>query len=124
MLNGLAMALVMSSLCCDKATAPAESPTLVVQVVDPVWLPVPGAQIEIRRHAKRRIVQKATSDKDGNARFWLEGDAEYNIAVIGTGFRKARLRAVRVVRAPPTSPSPTAYIQIRLRLAEPTMKID
>jgi hypothetical protein len=116
MLMGLAGLLVAFGPQCAQAPNPQEPPTIIVQVVDPAWLPVPGARVEIKQRARRRVVQKATSDHEGKVRFWLEGDAEYDIEASHPGFRRARVRAVRVTRAPPASPFPTAYIQLRLKL--------
>lgn len=123
MLIELAVVLVASQLPCVPAAEPKEPPTIIVQVVDPVWLPVPGAQIEVKQRARREIVQKARSDTEGRARFWLEGDAEYDIEAFYPGFRKARVHAVRLTRAPATSPFPTAYVQIRLKLARTAVTV-
>jgi hypothetical protein len=123
MLIELAGVLVAFGLQCAPAAKPQEPPTIIVQVVNPVWLPVPGAQVEIKQHARHGVVQKGSSDNEGKARFWLEGDAEYDIEVACRGFRKARVRAVRVTRAPPTSSFPTAHVQIRLKLAGPTVTV-
>lgn len=115
MLIQLAVVLVASRLRCPQAIEPKGPPTIIVQVVDPAWIPVPGARVE--------TVQEARSDGKGSTQFWLGGDAEYDIEVSSPGFRKARVRAVRVTRAPPSSAFPTAHVQIRLKLAGPTVTV-
>ena len=63
---------------CQDSPAQTQSPSLIVQVVDPGWLPIPGAEVmlkHLRSDAKTKSDRKET-DKDGYAKFFAPGDAD------------------------------------------------
>ena len=51
-------------------------PTFVVQVVDPAWLPVPGAEVTVQTKSGKVPAQTMRTGKDGFAQFWLPAEAE------------------------------------------------
>src|SRR5260370_2763143 len=57
---------------CHASPARPQPPSLVVQVVDPVWLPVPGAEVTLKPlHADAHLKSNRTeTDKDGYASFF------------------------------------------------------
>jgi len=99
---------------------PAQSPpSLIVQVVDPVWLPVPGAEVSLKAlptGAKSKSMRTET-DKDGYARFSVPGDADYSIEVKLYGFKRERLKRVHLLKT--SGSSAPAYVQLQLRLSGP-----
>jgi hypothetical protein len=56
---------------CPPSPAQTQSPSLIVQVGDPVWLPVPGAEVTLKplpASAKSKS-NRIETDKDGYAKF-------------------------------------------------------
>jgi len=49
-------------------TAPGQGLTVVVQVVDAVWLPVPGARVALRDEASREVLASAFTAAEGRLR--------------------------------------------------------
>jgi hypothetical protein len=100
---------------CRSTPPPTSSPpTLVVQVVDPVWLPLPGASVSIS--AKGRLQNcRAYTDSEGNARFWLARNTEYVAEAELAGFKKRRVKHMFIFKG--SDSFPTAYVQIKLELA-------
>ncbi len=89
---------------------PPEPPALIVQAVDPMWLPIPGIRVLVSsREGVDRFVQ---TDKQGFAAFALPRDAEYAVEASGPGFKAAHLKRVRLGRL--VRGQPTAYVQLRL----------
>lgn len=93
---------------------PAERPTLVVQVVDPDWLPISGAEVTINLLSGKRQRTVLRADKDGYARFPIELDKDYSIEAKLPGFKTARVKPFHLF--PVTGENPTAYIQLRLKI--------
>src|SRR5688500_12693134 len=99
--------------------------TLLVEVVDPVWATLPGVTVTVIPRANRNKRYTATTDKDGVARFSVPKDAEYEIEAAVSGFKKGRVKSVRLgswlilgsdgqVRQ-----APAPRVQIRLALSAP-----
>jgi hypothetical protein len=104
---------------CHDSPAQKQSPSLIVQVVDPGWLPIPGAEVELkplRGDAKTKSDRKET-DKDGYAKFFAPGDADYDIEVEVYGFKRGRLNRVHLFK--PSGSSSTAYVQLKMSLSGP-----
>jgi hypothetical protein len=100
----------------------AEPPSLVVQVVDPNWLPLPGAQVMIKPLSDKAESKVARTNNDGNAKFWIQGDADYSIEAKLQQFKIKRLKHVHFTR--PTATFPTAYIQVRLEPSGPSITVN
>lgn len=103
----------------NRASVPesAEPPSLIVQVVDPGWLPLGGAEVtvSIRPVAGKRESRVAHTMDDGDAKFWIPGDprdADYTIEANYGGFKTKRLKGVHLGGL--SSSRPTAYVQIQL----------
>jgi hypothetical protein len=77
---------------CQNSPAQTQSPSLIVQVVDPGWLPISEAEVTlkpVRGDAKAKPDRKET-DKDGYAKFFAAGDADYDIDCRNVHFQARR----------------------------------
>ena len=102
---------------CQGSPALTQSPSLIVQVVDPMWLPVPGAEVKVKPlhgDAQSKSSRRET-DQDGYAKFVVPGDADYSIEVKSYAFKRERMEDMHLLK---TAVSP-AYVQLRLRLSDP-----
>jgi hypothetical protein len=104
---------------CQASPPETGTPSLVIQVVDPAWSPVPGAEVTLKplvenAHSKSNRV---LADEDGYARFSIPGDADYAIEVKYDGDKNGRLRRVHLFKT--SSAFPTAYVQVQLRVSGP-----
>ena len=99
---------------CPPATTAETDAALVVQAVDQLWLPLPGAKISAwssdsgPRHS-------TTTDKDGFARFVVPGGT-YKIAVELIGFKPKTVKRVDVTAKPGDS---VPHVQVQLRINTP-----
>jgi hypothetical protein len=62
--------------------APEEGPpTLVVQVVDPVWIPLPDSDVTVKpaNGNGKGSAKSAHADENGYAKFWVDTGVEYTI---------------------------------------------
>jgi hypothetical protein len=94
-----------------KVGAPA---TVVVQVVDEVWLPLPGAVVSARLQGDATQCVKVFADAEGIARLTVPKQGAYNIEATMVGFKTKRVKAVRVDAD--TSKS-VPHVQIKLKIA-------
>jgi hypothetical protein len=104
---------------CPPSPVQTQSPSLIVQVVDPLWLPVPGAEVTLKplpTGAKSKS-NRTETDKDGDARFSVPGDADCSIEVKLYGFKRERLKRVHLLKT--SASSAPAYVQLQLRLSGP-----
>jgi hypothetical protein len=97
------------------ATRPGGPPALVVQVVDPLWLPMPGIHVTVTQAAPGTESRAARTGRLGFAEFWLPHGAEYSIEVHHPDFKKKRIEHVRIGKS---EMSPTAYVQLQFELRE------
>jgi hypothetical protein len=82
-------------------------------------LPIAGADVTIkslREDAKTKSEGKKT-DKDGYAKFFAAGDADYAIEVGIYGFKRGRLNHVHLFK--PSGSSSAAYVQLKMSLSGP-----
>ena len=106
----------------------AGSGTLVVQLVEPGWLPVPNVAvrvIEVTSCASHGRAVPTTiirdTDKRGDANFEVSGSRKYRIEVLKEGgFAPARV-CIQLFEFVPSLP--TAYVQLRLRVAGPAVVV-
>jgi hypothetical protein len=71
-----------SSPCPNATKTPIEQPTLIVQVVDPDWLRVSGAEVVVKPTDRKTPSATVVTEADGNMRFPVpgrDGGAEYTI---------------------------------------------
>ncbi len=104
---------------CQGALTQTQSPSLIVQVVDPNWIPIPGAKVKakpLEGNGKLKSSQ-ADTDKDGYAKFSVPGNADYAIEAELYGFKRGRVSPVHLFKA--SSSSSPAYVQLKLQLAGP-----
>ena len=113
----IALLLLMSPQAVPTSTEP---PSLIVQLVDPTWDPLPGADVTVNPFSRSELSVTHT-DKDGYAKFWIAGDNDYEIEAKLTGFKTKRLKHVHLFKS--TTASPTAYIQFKLKLSGPTTTV-
>jgi hypothetical protein len=61
--------------------ASPNSVAVSVQVVDPVWLSLPGAEVTVKplRGDTQLKSNRTETDKDGYARFFVPSDADYSV---------------------------------------------
>ncbi len=98
---------------CDttKAGAPA---TLVVQVVDELWLPLPGAVVSARLRSDDTGCVKAFTDVEGNARLAVSKKGAYTIESSMVGFKTKRMKGVEVDTDVSKS---IPHVQVKLKVA-------
>jgi hypothetical protein len=107
-----------------RAEAPAP-PFVIVQAVDSMWLPVPGAVVQLRERGRTGTAHKATTDADGYASFRFDPpDAQqsFDITVTMAGFKDGELKDVRFGVCHGDC-SLSRYVQVRLAVAGPAFTI-
>jgi hypothetical protein len=107
-----------SAPCQPVQQQPSGPPSLVVQAVDPLWVPLAGAEVTVKPARAKGEGETRNTNSEGYARFWLQPDADYTIEVRAAVFKKKRLKAFHVFRPPGT-----AYVQFRLEPSGPTTTV-
>jgi len=93
------------------AEAPSGPHSVVVQVVDEVWVPLPGLKVEILRPRVKEPLDSKRTDQRGQVGFSIE-PGTYTVRVPAeSGFAETSVTARFV---PPSESQPTAYVQLRL----------
>jgi hypothetical protein len=87
-------------------------PTLIVQVVDPVYIPLPESEVTVEPVSGEKSSKKEHVDQNGYARFWLERGKQYVIEARSPSFKK---KSLRVPIGQPKAANATAHVQIMLR---------
>lgn len=105
----------------QESPKPAQSPSLIVQVVDPAWFPIPGAEVKVEPLARGTQSYSTRTDKDGYAKFSVPADADYAIEAESHGFKNARLKRMHLFK--PNATFPTAYVQLQQRVLESGTKV-
>jgi len=91
------MLLVGSAKASDCASTKAGAPTtLVVQVVDELWLPLPGAVVSAQVQGDASQCVTATADAEGIARLAVPKPGSYNVEASMIGFKTKREKRVYV----------------------------
>ena len=98
-----------------------EPPSLIVQVVDPNWLPIPGAEVTVKPLSGKAESKVGHTNNDGSAEFWVQGDADYAIEAKRGGFKTKQLKHLHLTKS--SAPFPTAYIQFQLKLSGPSITV-
>lgn len=94
----------------------------MVQVVDPNWLPIPGAEVTVKPLSGSGESKVGHTNKDGNVEFWVRGDADYAIDAKGQGFKRKQLKRVHLTK--PSAAFPTVYIQFQLKVTGPSITVN
>jgi hypothetical protein len=121
MLVLLVTLLLQASVPCP-VQASSEPPSLIVQAVDTTWLPLPGMQVTVTPTKPRGTPIVADTKRDGFAEFALPRNAEYAIEVVSPGFKRNRVKSVRI--GPVLEYTSTAYVQVKLQVEAPRDIID
>jgi hypothetical protein len=113
------MWLVMLLLFASPQSLPTttKSPSLIVQLVDPNWDPLPGAEVTVKPLSARKESLVVHTDNDGYAKFSIEDDKDYAIEAKLPGFKTKRLEHMHLFKRAATTP--TAYVQFQLQLSGP-----
>jgi hypothetical protein len=86
-------------------------PTLIVEVVDPVWIPLPYSDVTVKP-VKGGASKSARADENGNAKFWVDTGVEYTIEAKADNFNPKTLNHVFIAK--PKASAPTAHVQVKL----------
>jgi len=92
-------------------------PTLIVQVVDPVWIPLPEAEVTVKPSSGKGDSKSAHTDANGYAKFWVDTGVDYTVEAKTVNFNKKTLKHVFIAKPKPASP--TAHVQIKLQPSGP-----
>ena len=110
----LTVVLFLLSLGISSQLTPAEEegpPTLIVEVVDPVWIPLPFSEVTVKAgHGGES--KSVHTDENGSAKFWVKTGEEYTVEAKTEGFTKKTVKHVFIAKPKPSSP--TAHVQIKL----------
>lgn len=87
-------------------------PTLIVQVVDPVYLPLPESEVTVTAVSGEKSSKTEHVDQDGYAKFWLERGKQYAIEAKSANFKT---KSLRVPIGQANVAKPTAHVQIMLK---------
>jgi hypothetical protein len=104
-----------------QSSSPAQPPPLVVQVVDPAWFPIPGAEVKLESLSRNTHSISMRTDNDGYAKFFVPVDGDYTIEASFAGFKNGRLKRIHLSQ--PNRPFPTAYVQLQLRVLDSGTKV-
>lgn len=102
----------------SRATTPAHPaaddgpPTLIVQVVDPVLIPLPASDVTVKPASGKGSSKSSHVDENGFAKFWLEPSTKYVIEAKSPGFNS---KSQKVSIGQPKAAKPTAHVQIKLK---------
>jgi hypothetical protein len=113
----LSLALLSASSRNVGAQPPAP-PFVIVQAVDPVWMPVPGAVVQLRERRGTRTARTATTNEEGFASFRFDppdSQQSFDITVTMAGFKEAEVKDIRFGSCSGTCPL-SRYVQARLAL--------
>ena len=116
MLALIALIALQAVAPCNPTPRPIEPASLMVQVVDPVWLPLPGIELRLtpRGGGTSQVVRTTNA---GSVELWLPREREFKIEVRHPGFKSATIEWVRTPALSESAMYPTAHVQIRLTLA-------
>jgi hypothetical protein len=104
---------------CPAAT-PESAPTLVVQTVDQLWLPLPGAEVRVRSKSKDRHTYTGTTDRNGYLGLVVPA-GEYGVDASLVGFKVKPVKAVTVGgRQAESAP----HVQLQLKVKTPHVTLE
>jgi hypothetical protein len=101
---------------CSSATPPpAGAPSLIVQAVDPDYIPIPGAHVMVKPLNSNAQTILSSTDGDGYARIFAPEDTEYSVEINLVGFKNDRVKSLHLGNR--THAPHTAYIQFVMKLS-------
>jgi hypothetical protein len=106
---------------CQTPPPPAEPSTLIVQVVDPNWIPAQGIEVTVKSVTGNARPNSDYTDKDGYAKFFVPVDADYSVEAKWPGFKNARLKGLHLFKG--TGAHPTVYVQLRLVYSQDSITV-
>jgi hypothetical protein len=122
-----AVLLAMTLLCtptsqepCAPSPRPPEAPSLVVRVLDPADLPVPGADVTVTSTGDPCRTSTSVTDRDGYARFWLPADGRHEVQTFLPGFKRRKVKGVQLRAADAGVP---VALALKLKLAGPAVTV-
>ena len=121
----LSLALFSSASARHTSAQTPAPPFVIVQAVDPAWLPLPGAVVRLRERSGTRTAYKATTNADGFASFRFDPpdpQQVYDISVTMAGFKEAEIKNIRFGSCSGEC-SVSRYVQLRLAVAGPEFTI-
>ena len=87
-------------------------PILIVQVVDPVYIPLPESEVIVKPASGKGSSKSEHVDQNGYAKFWVEPGKQYVIEAKSPNFNK---KSLKVFIGQPKPVTPTAHVQIMLK---------
>jgi len=87
-------------------------PTLIVQVVDPVYIPLPEGEVTVKPASGKGSSKPEHVDQNGYAKFWVEPGKQYVIEAKAPTFKK---KSLKVSIGQPKPATRTAHVQIMLK---------
>jgi len=87
-------------------------PTLIVQLVDPVYIPLPEGEVTVKPSSGQGSSKSEHVDQNGYAKFWVDPGVPYVIEAKCPGFNK---KSMKIALAQPKPATPTAHVQIKLK---------
>ena len=98
----------------------ASSPTIVVQTVDQLWLPLPGAEVRVRSNGKGRHTYTGTTDRNGYLGLVVPA-GEYAVDASLVGFKVKPVKAITVGgREAESAP----HVQLQLKVKAPHVTLE
>ena len=86
-------------------------PSLIVQVVDPAYIPLPESEVKVMPSEKGSSKSEHV-DQNGYAKFWVESGKQYVIEAKSPRFIT---KSLKVSIGQPKPSTPTAHVQIMLK---------
>jgi hypothetical protein len=103
------------------SVVPAPRPPLIVQIVDPAWFPIPGAEVRVETVGRDAQANSCRTDGDGYAKFFVPVDADYTIKTSFAGFKNGHVKRIHLFK--PIATAPSAYVQLRLEVSGSGTKV-
>ena len=94
------------------STTDESPPTLIVEVVDPAYIPLPESEVTVKPVSGEGSPKSEHVDQDGYAKFWLERGKQYVVEAQSPNFKKKSLK-VPIGQLKPGNP--TSHVQIMLK---------
>lgn len=101
---------------------PTGTPSLIVQVVDPNYLPVPGAAVTVTEVERAVKASSARTEEDGYVKFFDLKDSDYMVEAKISGFKSARVKLLGFHN--PAHKPQTAYVQFVMKFSGPGIAVN
>jgi hypothetical protein len=106
------LVLAQAALPCPSPARPVEVPSVIVQVVDEAWIPLPGIEVVVKRLDKKEPVLAMRTDKNGSVGLHLPSQADYAVEAKYPSLKSAKVKSFHTFTRSEAYPS--AYIQLRM----------